>query len=148
MVAVLAVILVAGGAGLSFRTHLCHDRISGITFYPELGFQKPATCGCKEDGITGSNKPWASSRLQLKKNGCCENISIFNKLNIESQANYLLSLVPVQHAQLAFIPGSNFLVSSEVKTILQLAAESRPPPPLSGRKLVLFLSQQRIPLIS
>ena len=49
LIIALALIVMAGATGLSFKAHYCHNKLSGIAFYTELGLQKPASCGCKED---------------------------------------------------------------------------------------------------
>ena len=48
---VFAMIVMAGATGLSYTAHYCHDRLSGVAFYTELGIQKEASCGCKEDAV-------------------------------------------------------------------------------------------------
>jgi hypothetical protein len=140
---VLTVLLLTGATGLSYKVHFCHGRLSGVAFYTEIGLQKMASCGCKDDQapLSGHRSP------VLHKNGCCSNLSFFQKLQIENRVNtgdQVVSPVPeLCPAVAVMLPESgikedgSFFVFSEP-----------PPPPLSGRKLVLFLSQQRIPLIS
>ncbi len=143
---VLSMMVIAGATGLSYKAHYCHGHLSGIAFYTELGIQKSATCGCNDDARAA--KLSVSGRETLvKKSGCCSDISFFNKLTIESFANDFSPAAPVQPAVIAI-----FCVIScppaAVNNDIAFFDTSYPPPHLSGRKLVLFLSQQRIPLIT
>lgn len=142
----LAVIVMAGVTGFSYQAHFCHNKLSGIAFYPELGFQQSASCGCAEDAEPIHNQRSGSFPV-LTKNSCCSNVSFFSKLTIESHVIENTTIVSPLHATITLniiIPDSdishqdNFLVTDI--GILPIS--------LAGRKLVLFLSQQRIPLIS
>jgi hypothetical protein len=146
IVIVLSMMVLAGGTGLSIKAHYCHGNLSAIAFYTELGIQQAASCGCKDDA-SAENSAISINLASLHKKKCCSNISFFSKLNIETPSNYFSSLVLVQPAAIAVIFDNAQKIASEKETIP--AAHLRfTPPPLAGRKLVLFLSQQRIPLIS
>lgn len=142
----LSVLVLAVATGLSYKAHYCHNHFSGIAFYTELGIQKPASCGCKEDSFIGKAKSLSASLITFKKNGCCSDISFFGKLKVETTVSYYSSLLLIQPVIDIIV----FDISNEIasqKESLQPSDNEFPPPPLSGRKLVLFLSQQRIPLI-
>jgi hypothetical protein len=141
----LAMIVIAGATGLSYKAHYCHDRLAGIAFYTELGIQKDASCGCKDDIIKASSV--ATKTLVVKKKACCSDISYFNKLNIESQTNNVSSFVLYQPAFVAVIIHITFQLAPANDNI-PVSDPGFRSPPLAGRRLVLFLSQQRIPLIS
>ena len=142
----LSMIVMAGATGLSYKAHYCHGNLSGVAFYTELGIQKPASCGCKED-ITNKN-PLVGVLIPdtLKKNTCCSNISFFSKLNIVKTANDYSHISLMQpDLSVAFITISEPLVFGDDD--FSIANYEYPPPLHVGRDLVLFLSQQRIPLI-
>lgn len=144
---VLSVIVLASVTGLSYKAHYCNGNLSGIAFFTELGLQKPASCGCMEDLSLSKTHSSHAGPVALNKNSCCSNISFFGKLNIESPTNNFSTVAPVQPAALAvicFIPHP----LTSVKEDISISDLRFRPPPLAGRMLVLFLSQQRIPLIS
>lgn len=142
----LSMIVVAGVTGFSYKAHYCHEKLSGIALYPELGLQKSVSCGCAEDAKPKHNQHSGNFPV-LTKNSCCSNVSFFSKLTIESHVienTTIVSPLPATVALNIIIPDSdishqdNFLVT-DIGIL---------PVPLAGRKLVLSLSQQRIPLIS
>ncbi len=142
----LAMIVMAGVTGFSYQAHYCHNKLSGIAFYPELGFQQAASCGCAED-VEPINSQTTGNFPVLTKHSCCSNVSFFSKLTIESQVianTTIVSSLPATVAVSINIPDSEIshneiLINADIGIL---------PVPLAGRKLVLFLSQQRIPLIS
>lgn len=142
----LAMIVVAGVTGLSYQAHYCHNKLSGIAFYPELGFQQSTSCGCAVD-VNPVDSHSRGNLPVLKKNSCCSNVSFFSKLIIESQVTDYTAHVTGVPATIAF--NINFTDSYISHTDnLPIVDTGVLPVPLAGRKLVLFLSQQRIPLIS
>lgn len=144
---VLTMIVIAGATGFSYKAHYCHGNLSGIAFFTELGLQKPVSCGCKEDLIRGKVYQSNGSSSVITKNGCCSNLSYFSKLHIQSNVPGPLTSAPVQPISEVII-FDNTLLSSCKREVFSLSDFVFRPPPLAGRKLVLFLSQQRIPLIS
>jgi hypothetical protein len=142
----LAILVIAGATGLSYTAHYCHGSLSGVAFYTELGIQQKASCGCKEDANTGK-VPSANDATSINSKGCCSNLSFFNKLNIESISYDFSALTLIQPAVIAVFSSNTFLAEPENINISDSDFVFRPPP-LAGRQLVLFLSQQRIPLIS
>jgi hypothetical protein len=139
-------IVLAGATGMSYKVHFCHGSFSGIAFYTELGIQKQASCGCKDDATPGKASLPANATI-LTKNSCCSNLSFFSKLDIESLTYDFSSLAFTQPAVLSIITGNTIQVNSE-KEIIPVSDFKFRPPLLAGRKLVLFLSQQRIPFIN
>ena len=144
LLVVFAMIVMAGATGLSYTAHYCHDRLSGVAFYTELGIQKEASCGCKEDAVIANSHPSTTEPVTFSKKGCCANISFFGKLNFETSVDYSVALF--QPAITHLLSNVSLQLVSEEENMPVSNAES-PPPPIAGRKLVLFLSQQRIPLI-
>lgn len=140
----LSMIVIAGATGLSYQAHFCHNKLSGIAFYTELGVQKAASCGCADD--EKMSIPHGNSTIFTKKS-CCSNIEFFKKLTLENTAsNYTISAC-IQPAIIAVFSSVIQPVKSGTENISTFDFRFRPPP-LAGRKLVLFLSQQRIPSIS
>lgn len=143
----LSMLIMAGATGLSYQAHYCHDRFSGVAFYTELGIQKAASCGCKEDSFTGKVPTSNREPVSLRKDGCCSDISFSGKLKVESLVHYYSSLIQLQPvSDYIIFENTNRFTYKEVS--IPVNYSEYPPPPLAGRKLVLFLSQQRIPLIS
>jgi len=138
-------IVFAGTTGLSYEAHYCHGNLSGIAFYTELGIQKPVSCGC-ESATSDTKQPASGDKPGLGKESCCSNISFFSKLSLESHVTFSASFLPLQPAIVD--PGiiDDVQPSSEVDHTPVFDLMFRPPP-LAGRELVLFLSQQRIPHI-
>lgn len=143
LLVVLATIVFAGAVGMSYKAHYCHGNLSGIAFYTELGLQKEANCGC-EDACLTETQSASDNSANLSKDNCCSNVSFFSKLNIVSPVSYLSALIVVLPA----------FITSGIEIAPQLIAGDEiirvfdykfRPPPIAGRKLVLFLSQQRIP---
>jgi hypothetical protein len=142
----LAMIVMAGVTGFSYQAHYCHNKLSGIAFYPELGFQQSSSCGCAEDAEPVNSQASGNFPV-LTKNSCCSNVSFFSKLTIESHVIANTTIISPLSATVAMsinIPDSGIshhenLLNADIGIL---------PVPLAGRKLVLFLSQQRIPLIS
>jgi hypothetical protein len=141
---VLSMIVIAGATGLSYQAHYCHNKLSGIAFYTELGIQKSASCGCADD--EKDVIPTGNSTV-LTKNSCCSSIAFFKKLTLVNTANDLLPIALIQPAVIAVFSDISLPEYSGNENLSSFDFLFRPPP-LSGRKLVLFLSQQRIPLIS
>jgi hypothetical protein len=141
---VFAMIVVAGATGLSYKAHFCHDKLSGIAFYTEIGLQHSATCGCEGDKGVGHHS--ATNGTFLNKNSCCSNISYFKKLTLVSSANDFSVSTCMQTAVINLF-SDNFLPEQSGNDILSSFDFRFRPPPLTGRELVLFLSQLRIPLI-
>jgi hypothetical protein len=143
---VLTMIVIAGATGLSYKVHYCHDKLSGIAFYTELGIQKSATCGCKDDEKVLSSHSAGSSSI-LKKSSCCSNIAFFKKLTIVYTPTDFSTTTVNPPEVIAVFSGEILPVTSGTQNISTYNIGFRAPP-LAGRKLVLFLSQQRLPAIS
>ncbi len=144
---VFTMIVLAGATGLSYKAHYCHNHFAGIAFFTELGLQKPASCGCKEDALVSKAKKENAFPISINKKGCCSEISFFGRLKIETTVLDYSSneiILPVLEAALSNIPQQLMLCEENE----QITYYKYPPPPLAGRKLVLFLSQQRIPSVS
>jgi len=142
----LSVLLVSSAIGLSYRVHYCHGSVSGIAFYPELGIAQSNSCGCALDSENSGTQP--DSKLPvLSKNSCCSNVSFFSKLTIESPVNNFSTGITLQQAVITLFSHTISPVTAE-NEIVSFIDLSISPPPLAGRQLVLFLSQQRIPAIS
>ncbi len=142
----LAVLVMAGALGFSYKAHYCHGKLSGIAFFTELGIQKSATCGCQDDE-SGMNSQPKTDKPVFHKKSCCSNLSYFNKLNIDFPVKDFTPYKLMQPAvSTLFI--NTFNISGNNENICLVADTGLKPPPLSGRKLVLYLHQQRIPLIS
>jgi len=143
---VLAMIVMAGVTGFSYQAHYCHDKLSGIAFYPGLGFQQSISCGCAIDMHT-ANSQRNDGFPVLNKNSCCSNVSFFSKLSVESPSPDYSSgfQVPTSSAAPVIL-----FTETEVSGNgnIQSIDSGFKPVHRAGRKLVLFLSQQRIPLIS
>ena len=141
-----AILFMAGSAGFSYKAHYCHNKLSGIAFYPGLGLQQSISCGCASD-----SQPFDSQNNigfpVLKKNSCCSNVSFFSKLSVESPSPHYSSGFQLQTSSAGLV-----IIFSETEVSgngnIQRIDSGLKPVHLSGRKLVLFLSQQRIPLIS
>ncbi len=143
MLIVLATVVFAGAVGLSYKAHYCHGNLSGIAFYTELGLQKEAGCGCEQACLSGDQSA-SDNSANLSKDHCCSNVSFFSKLNIVSPVSYHSGLIVVLPA---FITSGQdiapqFMAEEEITPVFDYKFR---PPPIAGRKLVLFLSQQRIP---
>ena len=146
IITLLATVVMAGALGLSFQAHYCHDKLSGIALYPGLGLQQSASCGCAdEDFDLGSQIP--QNNPVLSKKSCCTNISYFKKLIIELPVKDFTPLVVVRPLATALFIDITYYVNPD-QEIYSFADKSLMPLPLAGRELVLFLSQQRIPLVS
>jgi hypothetical protein len=142
---VLTMIVIAGATGLSYKAHYCHNRLSGIAFYTELGLQQSAGCGCSDDKEI--NHPSKGNGTFLTSNSCCSNISYFKKLTLVNSANDFSVSAYVQTAVIAIF-SDNLLPVKPGNDIFSSFDFRFRPPPLTGRKLVLFLSQLRIPVIT
>lgn len=138
-------IVMAGATGFSYKAHYCHGNLSGIALYPEYGIPQTISCGCDNESSQNSNT-LAGYKTTFSKKNCCSNITFFSKLNIESPVKYFSSIFKIQSAAIAVFCWNTVPLPSTYKTIpvtkVQFASKA-----LAGRKLVLFLSQQRIPLI-
>jgi hypothetical protein len=143
---VLSMIVLAGASGLSYTAHYCHGKLSGVAFYTGLGLQKPVSCGCKADA-SSCRQTESSESTDLNKISCCSNISFFNRLSVETPTNQLSSLTLVQPAFIEIGSSDSQLITAETGNLPVCNLKFRPPP-IAGRKLVLFLSQQRIPFSS
>jgi len=143
---VLSMIVMAAATGLSYKAHYCHGNLSDISFFTEIGIQQTASCGCAIEKYDGKKQSSATTPV-LTKNNCCSNISFFSKLNIESPVNYFSSLTLIQPAVIEVQSDYAPQLAAEKENISITDFRSSPTP-LAGRRLVLFLSQQRIPLIS
>lgn len=146
LIVVLSMIVLAGATGLSYKAHYCHGNLSDISFFTEIGIQQYSSCGCTIENYKGNQQTSANTPV-LTKNNCCSDISFFSKLNIESPINYFSSITLIQPAFIAAIFDNTPQLAAG-KANISISDFRSPPTSLAGRKLVLFLSQQRIPLIS
>jgi hypothetical protein len=147
MIVVFAMIVLAGATGLSFKAHYCHNKLSGVAFYTELGLQKPASCGCMAELSSSKTNPYLSVPVSISKNSCCANVSFFGKLNFETLPS-VYSHSSIAQPEIAIVFSEMDLLLAANKDFFSISFAAAPPPPISGRKLVLFLCQQRIPSIS
>lgn len=146
LIIVFSMIVMAAATGLSYKAHYCHGNLSDISFFIETGIQQTSACGCTIENYNGKQQPSAEAPV-ITKNSCCSNVSFFSKLNIESPVSYFSSISLVQPAIIEV--ESNY--SPELaagKENISITDFRSSPTPLAGRRLVLFLSQQRIPLIN
>ncbi|MHC1774723.1 MAG: hypothetical protein AB9834_04845 [Lentimicrobium sp.] len=140
---VLSMIVFAGAVGMSYKAHYCGGNLSGVAFYTELGLQKEVSCGC-ESACLSVDQPASDISASLSKDNCCSNVSFFSKLNIVSPVNHFSALALVQPIFIALsINIAPQLISKD--EIIRVYDYQFRPPPIAGRQLVLFLSQQRIP---
>ncbi len=146
MLILLSVIVMAGATGLSYKAHYCKGTLSGISMYPGLGLTQSASCCCDADKPAGKT-PTPCDYSELNKNKCCTNITVFSKLNIESPATTFTTLKTIHPVLVTSMQGETYPSICNITGIPFSDAELSPQP-LSGRKLVLFLSQQRIPQVS
>lgn len=139
----MAVMVIAGSMGFSYTVHYCHDKLSGVAFYPELGLNNSASCGCAAN-MPDTETPVSDSKPVLMKHTCCSNVSYFSKLAIESPVQGFSVLGLLQPAVISISGFDSGSFVSE-KDNFETLGSTDLPPPIAGRKLVLFLSQQRIP---
>lgn len=136
----LAILLLLANVGISVRAHYCHGNLSQIVAYSEFGISNEILCNCKIEIKT--SLPSNSGHTQLQKHTCCKNTYTFNKLHVES------TVVMSQHFEL--IKYHAFSIIEFIKEeSFEAVKKHIPSPPLipsfSGKKLILFLSQLRIP---
>lgn len=139
MLTILSLTVFAGAFGLSYQAHYCGGHLSGIAFYTELGIQDPVSCAC----IEHSREEHTGYTDNLNKKSCCKDESFYSRLVPQYSQNHSLTQFARFSAAEAvngisytcLLPADNKLISDN----------NFRPPPLSGRHLVLFLSQQRIP---
>jgi hypothetical protein len=143
----LTLLVLATATGLSYQAHYCHDRLFGVAFYTELGIQKAASCGCKEDSFTGKVATSKNEPVTLKKERCCSDITFSGKLKVETLVHFYSPITLIQPVSECIGFDTEIQVASE-KCRFPVNNSNYPLPSLGGRKLVLFLSQQRIPLIN
>lgn len=139
---VLAISILVSATGFSYKVHYCHGSFSGLALYPEFGFEPSVACGCAvtADNVvdTGSDSP------VIESNSCCSNISYFSKLALESPVTvFEIQSVSLPARELSQFEFTNTELQNENVSIHDFSFI--PVAPLAGRKLVLFLSQQRIP---
>lgn len=139
----LAVMLIAGSTGLSYTVHYCHDKLSDIAFYPELGLKQSASCTCA-DKVRDKSIPATDGKAVLINNSCCKNISYFTKLAVESSVQEL-SFIPILQPALISVLSYSFSPTGSEQEYAETPVSPDIPLPFAGRRLVLFLSQQRIP---
>lgn len=140
--ALLALFFVAGVTGISFTSHFCHDQLSGTTFYPELGIQEIATCGCADD----YEAPAAdNSGFQVISSGtCCKNISVSNRITSEFVVS-VSHLIAFSISDFDASPDWSATGRPEVAVVVEPASKSPPPPRLAGKQLIYYLCEIRIP---
>lgn len=140
--ALLALFFVAGVTGISFTSHFCNDQLSGTTFYPELGIQEIATCGCADDLEAPATD---NSGFQVISSGaCCKNISVSNRITSE----YVVSVSHLLAFSITDLVVSLYWSATgrpEVADVVEPASKSPPPPRLAGKQLIYYLCEIRIP---
>lgn len=139
----LAILLLLANTGISIRAHFCHGNFSQIIAYSEFGVSKEISCNCKLDIKVNSKSD--TNEEQIHRNQCCKNTYTYNKLLVESNISFSHSLSDIA------IPILKLRELSQLSnTETSEATIFAPPtlPNLSGRKLILFLSQIRIPAFS
>ncbi len=143
----LTALVLAAATGLSYQAHYCHDRLFGVAFYTELGIQKAASCGCKEDSFTGKVAASKNEPVTLKKDECCSDVTFSGKLKVETLVHFTSPIPLIQPVSDCIGFDTEIQVANE-KCSSPVNDSKFSLPSLSGKKLVLFLSQQRIPLIN
>lgn len=137
-VLILSALLFAGSFGLSYQVHYCCNVRHGIAFYPELGLQDPVRCGCSTD-ITSDN----NGNPEFTSGSCCKDESFHTRLTPEYSQNHSYRCPENSFTNLSGLPYSDLVITTDDK--LPVVLPYFRPPPLGGRQLILFLSQQRIP---
>jgi hypothetical protein len=136
----LAILLLLANTGISIRAHFCHGNLSQIIAYSEFGVSKEILCNCNVDIKVNSKSD--TSEEQIHRNQCCKNTYTFNKLHIESSISFSYPLsdiaIPILKLRELVQPSNTETSDNKIFT---------PPilPNISGRKLILFLSQIRSP---
>lgn len=135
---ILSAILIAGAFGISYQVHYCCNVRHGIAFYPELGFQDPVRCGCSAKIPSKKN-----DKSEITSGSCCKDESFNNRLIPEYSQNHSYRSLDVISTNLSGLSSSAIVTTTD--NTLPIVLPYLRPPPLGGRQLVLFLSQQRIP---
>ena len=137
--------VLSAGSGLSYTVHFCHGNRSGFVLYPEIT-HSVAGCGC-EKNEPGLKLPARTYAVTINKSDCCKNLHFFQKITTVSLQQFRPEPAPF----FKLIPAATSLDLSlycPVNPIEIPAAEASHPPPLTGKTLVFFLSQLRIPSFS
>ncbi len=138
----LLIVVIAATSGFSYTIHFCHGSRTGIAMYPELTNTK-AGCGCEKDGMSVSSTfSYGIQPVSIHKSGCCKNLHFFQKINTVSREQIRADILPLFNL-LAFC-GAELIISNperikDNQSLLHL------PPLISGKTLVFFLNQLRIP---
>jgi hypothetical protein len=140
-------VFVLSTSGITILTHYCSGshKTTQHVFYEFA--DKESGCGGMSCSV--SHKGATSSLIvSIGKASCCEENSVFYKIAAVDNptANQVCVKIPVNNL---FIPDLQFLSFSpiEIKALNFLQGHCISPP-LSGKQLVVFLNQLRIPLPS
>lgn len=140
----LAVLLLLANTGISIRAHYCHGNLSQVIAYSEFGVSAKAKCNCADQDLSNDNS-FNDNVEQIIKPKCCKNTYAFNKLKVES------SLISFEKNIISPIPFAFLPELFIAQTIISDYSTLYSPPiveHLSGRALILFLSQLLIPAFS
>jgi hypothetical protein len=140
----LATVLLASNTGLIYSSHYCHGRLTDVTLYPGSGISDSKICECTPDANHSADIEQHPGKYQLKAQNCCSNISAYSKLDFDAtqviqQDNRIIKL------PIIFRLPEVASITETVETISQILVFSKPVHPVSGRELVVFLLQLRIP---
>jgi hypothetical protein len=137
----LAIFLI-GTTGVSFYIHECTSSQKKEVFaFPEILNQKVSCC-CAEDvhGNAGSADP----DLSYKDPGCCKNIHVYLKASFTGVPLFY-QFNPDLTQKIIHSDFLTLLHNDTSVEITSFTSQVDHPPPRSGRSLVFFLQQIKIP---
>ncbi len=138
---VLLLIIVFSSLGISFYLHQCHCH---QTLYVSLGtaFTEPKASVCGTSCSTVSHRN--NDNLSIGKKGCCRDYLYFYLLPVapDYAAPQIASASQIQ----LFVPTTTTIEMVEISPSKEIIPFFHHPPPLlSGKSLVYFIQQIKIP---
>jgi hypothetical protein len=139
----ILVFFLAGTTGITLFIHTCtSSHKTEISAYPEI-FKHTSDCCCAEEGI---NKSVASSKdLEIDNPECCKNQHLFLKAYITGLPVVQNHLINTPLFQTHPVDLMNLIVKERHLICDEYLPWLDHSPPLSGKTLVYFIHQIRIP---
>ena len=135
------IVFLAESMGITVSHHICSG--SGrheVTLYPELFRQAPA-CGCMEEE---QNTGTAEGDLSMDSPSCCQNITLFCKLPVNTLAAEQTGIVFSSDDRGILITDIVAGLLPEITVENGIHYDSHAPP-LGGTALIHFIHQIKIP---
>jgi hypothetical protein len=138
----LLVIFLAGTTGITLFIHTCSSsHKTEVSAYPEI-FRHSTACCCEENSSTATPP---SKETEINNPECCRNQQLLLKASLIGFPVTYLQLIKATFFPIPLVDNTLLPVNQEHGSLAEYLPWLDHSPPLSGKSLVYFIHQIRIP---